>query len=92
MGRRSGKWKAGLVNSLEIPRDLAFSESVITVTGNGQLCIENYKNIIKFNRELIIVQTVHGKVQIFGKRLKILYYTNDEMKVCGSISGLQFET
>ena len=56
----------------------------------NELCIENYRGIIEYTDTLIRVQTRAGQIRIQGKRLRIQYYTNDEMKVSGTLSSLEF--
>ena len=58
--------------------------------GRNELCIENYRGIIEYTDTLIRVQTRAGQIRIQGKRLRIQYYTNDEMKVTGALSSLEF--
>ena len=69
---------------------MIYSYSVITILGRNELCIENYRGIIEYTDTLIRVQTRAGQIRIQGKRLRIQYYTNDEMKVTGALSSLEF--
>ena len=72
------------------PKDVIQNASVITILGRNELCIENYRGIIEYTDTLIRVQTRAGQIRIQGKRLRIQYYTNDEMKVSGTLSSLEF--
>lgn len=83
--------KEGMVSSLEIPRDLAFKDAILTMTGRTELCIENYKSILQYSLEMVQVLTKNGKVRICGRNLEILYYTRDEMKIVGIIQEIEFE-
>ena len=47
-------------------------------------------SVIEYTDTLIRVQTRAGQIRIQGKRLRIQYYTNDEMKVTGTLSSLEF--
>lgn len=72
------------------PKDVIQNLPVITILGRNELCIENYRGIIEYTDTLIRVQTRAGQIRIQGKRLRIQYYTNDEMKVSGTLSSLEF--
>ena len=48
-----GRWKEQMVSALEIPPDLAYSETIITMTGSMEILIENYKSII------VRIHTIH---------------------------------
>ena len=84
-------WKENLVTALEIPRDLGMKETIITVTGKNMAVIENYKNILRYTKEEIVVMTYRGKLCIYGKRLWIPCYTADEMKIKGNIEQIILE-
>lgn len=89
---KSQRWKENLVTALEIPGDLANRDTVLTVMGKNSAVIENYRCILKYTREEIIIQTFCGKLKLMGKRLEIPYYSSDEMKVKGYISGVFLES
>ena len=39
---------------------------------------------------LIRIQTKIGQIKIIGKSLQIDYYTNDEMKITGRITSIEY--
>lgn len=81
-------WKEQLVSAMDIPRDIAFHDTILTLIGQNEMCIENYRSILKFQAEEILIQCVHGKILIKGKNLKIRYYTPEEMKLKGIIQEI----
>ena len=83
-----GRWKEQMVSALEIPPDLAYSETIITMTGSMEILIENYKSISRYTPTEIVVRSLRGKVSICGKNLEILWYTSSAMKGTGNISGI----
>lgn len=83
-----GRWKEQMVSALEIPPDLAYSETIITMTGSMEILIENYKSISRYTPTEIVVRSLRGKVSICGKNLEILWYTSNAMKVKGKISAI----
>ena len=74
-----------------MPKDVVLGASVVTVIGNGEISIENYRGILEYTGELIRVQTKKGQIQVHGKGLQIEYYLNDEMKITGKIHTLEYE-
>mgnify|MGYP003512240478 FL=1 len=79
-----------VVESLKLPRDSVLGDSIITVTGNTEILIENYKGILQYSDELIRLQGKNRKIELKGKRLNIVYYTNEDMKISGMIESICF--
>ena len=84
-------WRENLVTSLEVPGDLAMNETIVTLTGRSHAVICNYKSILLYQQEEIIVLGFRGKVAIRGKRLMIPKYTPEEMQIHGMISEIVME-
>ena len=84
-------WRENLVTSLEVPGDLAMKETIVTLTGRSHAVICNYKSILRYQQEAIIVLGFRGKVAIRGKRLMIPKYTPEEMQIHGMISEIVME-
>lgn len=79
-----------LGDSLQIPKDLSYRESVLTLTGSRELYIENYKCIRQYQDTCIILLSRQNKIQIEGSYLVIAYYTDVEMKITGNICRILF--
>lgn len=79
-----------LASAASMPKDVVLGASVITILGRNEVCIENYRGIIEYTDTLIRVQTKSGQIRLTGKRLQIEYYTNDEMKITGLVTALEF--
>ena len=69
MKRRLGDFTGRIGDSLDIPRDLSYRESVLTLTGSREVFIENYKCIRKYQDTCILVLSKENKIQIEGTRL-----------------------
>ena len=72
-----------MVLALELPPDLAYNETIVTLTGQTEDVIENYKP------SEIVIQSFCGKVTISGKNLEIRWYNSSAMKVTGSIYDIK---
>lgn len=86
--KKRGQWKEHAVSALEMPADLAYSDAIVTMTGPGEVLVENYKCILKYTPSEIVILTLRGKVTICGECLEIPRYTPEEMQVKGFISGI----
>ena len=79
-----------IVESLKLPKDTMLGAAIVTVTGNREAFIENYKGIIEYTTESIVLQGKNCKICFEGKRLSIDYYTNEDMKISGSIDAVRY--
>ena len=79
-----------LASAASMPKDVVMGASGVTVLGDFEVCIENYRGITEYTESLVRVQTKGGQIRLTGSRLQIEYYTNDEMKVTGKIQTLEF--
>ena len=89
--RERGAFRREFADALEIPRDLSLGEPVLTLTGERRAELENYRSILKYAREEILVSVRHGTLRITGKSLEIPWYTAEEMLVEGNIASVIME-
>ena len=86
-----GKIKEELVESLELPKDLMYGAVLVSITGQQEVLIENYRGILEDTNNHISLQTKTCRLIIQGKQLEISYYTNQEMKITGEIKQIIYE-
>lgn len=79
-----------IMESLQLPKDILNGDMRITLIGYREIWIENYKGILEYSPETILLQGKNCKVQIVGKRLVIDYYTNEDMKITGRILSVNY--
>ena len=92
MGKMNlGKIKEGLVESLELPKDLVYGAVLVSITGRQEILIENYRGILEYTKNHISLQTKTCRLVVHGKDLDISYYTNEEMKITGRIDSVRYE-
>lgn len=80
-----------MVESLELPKDLMYGASIVTIIGRREVLIENYKGILEYTEDYIKIQTKNAKLTVYGKQLSIEYYTNEDMKVVGFVKSIEYE-
>jgi len=84
------KSKELIVESLKLPKDTMLGAAIVTVTGNREAFIENYKGILEYTTESIVLQGKNAKICFEGSSLSIDYYTNEDMKISGKIDVLRY--
>lgn len=73
-----------------IPEDIMTGCCSMIATGQRELIIENYKSILEYQSDRLVVLTRQGRIEICGKKLEIGYYGKEEMKIVGKIESLFF--
>lgn len=79
-----------IVESLKLPKDSMLGASIVTVTGNKEAFVENYKGILEYSKESIVLQGKNCRISFQGKGLSIDYYTGEDMKISGYIETLRY--
>lgn len=79
-----------VTDATNIPKDVILGVPLMRLVGQEEFYIENYRGILEYTDELIRIQTKIGQIHLTGKKLEIIYYANDEMKVIGKISKLEY--
>ena len=82
--------KTRIADATGLPKDVMFGVPLVTVVGQNEACIENYRGILEYTEKLIRIQTKLGKIHVNGRGLQIESYTNDEMKILGHITTIEF--
>ncbi len=79
-----------LVESLKLPKDMMMGVFVLSMIGNREVLIENYRGILEYTDTCILLQTKQGQIKFEGNNLVIEYYTNEDMKISGYIASVIF--
>ncbi len=79
-----------LVESLKLPKDMMMGAFMLSMIGNREVFIENYRGILEYTDTCILLQTKNGQVRFEGCGLMISYYTNEDMKINGCIASVIF--
>ena len=90
MKKKENLLNTNIINTCQLPKDVIWGASIISITGTNELIIENFKGIIKFHPELIIIQCKNYQVHIIGNNLMIEMYTKEDIKIIGTIFEIKF--
>ncbi len=82
--------KHTITDTLKIPKDVSGGAMILTVTGNREVFVENYKGIIEYTCQEIRLQAKNHQVLFQGNNLCIEYYTNEDMKISGIIKQISY--
>ena len=82
--------KERILDTLPLPQDIIHGDIRVTVMGNREIWIENYKGLLEYTGTSIVLQAKTCKLQVEGKCLNIDYYTNEDMKISGRLTCLKY--
>ncbi|MBR5597026.1 MAG: YabP/YqfC family sporulation protein [Lachnospiraceae bacterium] len=81
-----------IITACQLPKDVFLGASLISMVGNREIAIENFKNLIKYQPDVIVLQCKYFQLDIIGTELSIEEYTKEEMKIKGNIQNIKFVT
>lgn len=67
-----------------------FREMFIQLNGTKSITIENFKNILDYRDNLILIQGKTDTVKLTGRDFAIDYFTHESMSVTGSLEKVEF--
>ncbi len=82
--------KEKMAEMLVLPKEIVLDLPKISMIGNTQIFIENYKGIIEYDSEKIRINTAKGIIKIFGEDLYINTITTEEIFITGRINNIEF--
>lgn len=82
--------KEHIADLFSLPHDILCGASNVSILGSMRVIIENYKGILEYNNEEILLQGKQSKIKICGSCLKIRCYNEEEMVIDGQIDGVLF--
>lgn len=74
-----------------LPKDVIMNMPKLSVGGNREIYIENYKGILEYTSEEIRLSTTIGVVRILGKSLKIEKIRLTDIFISGYFRLVEYE-
>ncbi len=75
---------------LSIPKDVLAGQAMISMTGNHNLRVANYRAVEEYSTERVKLSLGKKSLVIDGNHLVIEYFRKDEIKIVGNISNVSF--
>lgn len=90
MKNESNQKKTKFLESLQLPRDVCLGALRVTLTGSTEAWVENYRGLLEYSEQSILLQGKNCQVCFEGTGLTIDYYTNEDMKISGCIQNVRY--
>ena len=84
------KFKHRIIKALELPKEIVLDLPRISMIGNEELLVENYKGIIEYTPELLRLHTKMGILFVEGKNLCLKQITQDQINIAGCILQIKY--
>ena len=82
--------KEKVLNMIDLPKEVMQDAVRVTLIGDSELSIENYKGILEYEDTSIRVKTSSRALKITGAGLNIKTITDEDIMVCGRIDSLEY--
>jgi len=82
--------KEKITEVLELPKEIVLNVPKLTIMGNSDIMIENYKGIVEYEQNRVRINTAIGVIKITGNMLTIREITSEDIMVIGDIISLEF--
>lgn len=73
-----------------MPSEIIFNIPLISIYGDKQIVIENFKNVVQYSNNVIRLNSNIGVIKITGKNLLLKELTKTKIIVNGVVNCLQF--
>lgn len=80
--------KEKFMDMMELPKEMLKDIYRITLLGNEDILVENYKGIIEYEENII---RLNNGINIFGSNLNVEEITNEDIFITGKINNIEFE-
>ena len=81
-----------VTDRLELPKDMMFGVPILTITGQNDLTVENYKGILEYENFFVRLNTTIGVLNINGFNLSLNEMTDEDLIITGKIESIDFES
>ena len=73
-----------------LPAEAVLKDSLVTVVGNSEVWIENYKALLEYKEGQVLLQASGYVIKVEGDRLIISHYMEEHMMICGKIRSITY--
>ena len=83
-------WQKKIGETLDLPEDLYREGPRTTLIGFEVVMIEDFRQVIHFSEENVIVEVGAGQLELRGKNLILTQMSRGEVEIKGEICGVEF--
>ncbi|MFT8871001.1 MAG: sporulation protein YqfC [Sporolactobacillus sp.] len=87
LSRRLKKWFSEVA---EIPEDITLGLPKLTVIGQSCLSVENYKSVLHFSNEELMLELEQGQLHISGENFVLDVILKQEIVLNGMVHTIEF--
>ena len=92
MGVKSlGKLLGAAAKRLDAPEAALCQVPRVTVTGGGEVCVENHKGLLGYTRQQVEVPGGRIHVRVLGQELELLHMTPEVLVIQGAVYAVELE-
>ena len=84
--------RKNMTEALELPKEILLNLPLISLVGQEEVTIENYKGILEYSEEVVRIGTEAGILRLQGKNLCLKQLSAECMVVTGMVESLTFLT
>ena len=89
-GKHNIDIRSQIANLFELPREIVLNLPLISLIGNEELTIENYKSVVEYNEEAVRISTSCGILKVEGRKLNLRHMTSESVTITGTLLNFQF--
>ncbi|MBQ6947046.1 MAG: YabP/YqfC family sporulation protein [Clostridia bacterium] len=80
-----------IVQSMWVPDLYKNDQSHIIISGRQKMDIDQTTNILTYEEGLIVLGTKSGCIEIRGKELSVISYSEKSISICGEFLSISFK-
>lgn len=84
------KIREGISEMLEFPKEVVMDLPKLTMAGNRELYLENYKGIVEYTSAVVRLNLGEKELRITGENLGIRSIESEDITVSGLIGSVEF--
>ncbi|MCL2674093.1 MAG: sporulation protein YqfC [Defluviitaleaceae bacterium] len=89
-GKHNTNIRSQIANLFELPREIVLNLPLISVIGNEELIIENYKSVVEYSEEVVRISTSCGILKVEGRKLNLRRMTSEAVTITGTLTNFGF--
>ena len=76
-------------DAFSLPKDMVVNATLFHMIGDSELIVENFKGIVSYTCQNILIKGNHVKYCVSGECLMIEHFSNEDMKISGHIKEIK---